>query len=123
MANKVAKERLYLTADGSRVVKGDDPAAASLLVAEGGELTDAQVEQYKLDPFLADAPEPYDAVADHEARHNAADAPVETTDEDEKGLAPRLNKAKAPRSNKSLQPASNADEGAADGSEAESEGE
>lgn len=100
MANKVSKERLYLTSDGSRVVKADDPEAASLLVAAGGELTEDQVKQYKLDQYLADAPAPYDAVADHAARHTPADAPIEQP-EDEKGLAAKANKAKAPQANKS----------------------
>ena len=100
MANKVSRERLYLTSDGQRVVKAGDPEAASLLVAAGGELTEAQVRQYKLTQYLDDAPEPYDAIADHTARHTAADAPVEQP-EDEKGLAPKANKAKTPSANKS----------------------
>lgn len=63
----VATERLFLTAD-DRVVKEGDEAAVSLLVGEGGTLDDETAKKYKLKGG-GDAPEVYDAVADHEAKH------------------------------------------------------
>jgi len=62
----VSKERLYLDADG-KVVKEGDEKAATLLVAEGGELDDVTAKRYKLSG--GEKAEAYDAVADHEARH------------------------------------------------------
>ena len=43
-----AKERLFLTADRERVVAGDDPAAAFLLVPAGGEIPDEVANKYGL---------------------------------------------------------------------------
>lgn len=40
--------RLYLNADGTKVVEHDDPEAAILLVGEGGELSDADAAKYGL---------------------------------------------------------------------------
>jgi hypothetical protein len=43
-----SEKRLYLTADRERVVEEGDENAAYLLVAEGGELSDEEVNRYKL---------------------------------------------------------------------------
>src|ERR1051325_346078 len=43
-----ASERLYLTADRSRVVKDGDPDAAFLLVCAGGQLPIAEARKYGL---------------------------------------------------------------------------
>lgn len=40
--------RIWLTADKSKVVEDGDPAAAFLLVGEGGQLSDEEAEQYGL---------------------------------------------------------------------------
>ena len=98
MANQVSRERLYLTKDGTRVVKEGDPDAASLFVAAGLEVAEADVKKYGLQKYVTDAGAPYDAVADHEARHTPADAPV--AEDELKGLAPQPNKAKATAENK-----------------------
>lgn len=42
-----SEKRLYLTADG-KVVQEGDPAAATLLVGEGGQLSDEDAERYGL---------------------------------------------------------------------------
>lgn len=47
-------ERLYLDKDGN-VVSGDDPNKVSLLVAEGGEISEAEARKYGL---IDDAGEP-----------------------------------------------------------------
>jgi hypothetical protein len=70
MADQVSTERLYLTADGTRVVTAGDPDAASLFVAEGMPVSDADIEKYDLEEYVAEAPPPYDAAADHAAKHN-----------------------------------------------------
>jgi hypothetical protein len=56
----IAKERLYLTADGKRVVKEGDPAANSLLVGKGCEVPRELAEKHglKRGRLLADAPAP-----------------------------------------------------------------
>lgn len=43
----VSDRRLYLTKDGA-VVEANDPAKLTLLVSEGGTLTEAQARQYGL---------------------------------------------------------------------------
>lgn len=68
MANKVAKEAIWLTAD-DQPVKAGDARAACLLVAAGLELSDDEIAQYKVGKLVADPAEAYDAVADHEAKH------------------------------------------------------
>lgn len=65
-----ATERLYLTADGKRVVKGDDPARHELLVVEGGTLPVARAKELGL---VGDA-------APREAPHEASPAhPISST--------------------------------------------
>ena len=44
----LSDRRLYLNADGTKVVEHDDPEAATLLVGEGGELDDAEAAKYGL---------------------------------------------------------------------------
>lgn len=66
----VSDKRLYLDADGN-VVEATDPTKATLLVAEGGKLTEDQARQYGL-----------------------------LGDEDAKGKAPTDNKAKVAPANK-----------------------
>ena len=66
---KVAKERLYLTADGTRVVREGDPDAASLFVAKGRDVSDADIEKYQLAKLVEGGPVAYDAIADHDAKH------------------------------------------------------
>ena len=44
----VANERLWLTADGGRVVSEGDPEAASLLAAKGHKVSRAQAERLGL---------------------------------------------------------------------------
>lgn len=44
----IAQERLYLTADRSRVVRENDRAARFLLVGVGGTISAADVERYGL---------------------------------------------------------------------------
>ena len=43
----ISDERLYLNAKGE-IVKADDPKATSLLVGEGGEVSEADAEKYGL---------------------------------------------------------------------------
>lgn len=43
-----AQKRLYLTADRQRAVEEGDPAASYLLVAEGGEIPDAEADRLGL---------------------------------------------------------------------------
>lgn len=43
-----ADKRLYVNADGTKVVDEDSPDAASLLIAEGGELSDEDAKKYGL---------------------------------------------------------------------------
>lgn len=44
----IAKKRIYLTADRSRVVAEDDPLSAVLLIGIGGTISDEDVERYGL---------------------------------------------------------------------------
>lgn len=64
----VSKERLFLNADKSKVVKEGDPDAAFLLVGEGGTVDKETAEEYGLKNLSA-APEPFDAKAEHELLH------------------------------------------------------
>lgn len=48
MANFISDKRLFLTADRSRVVEENDPAAAHLLVGAGGTVSQADAERYGL---------------------------------------------------------------------------
>jgi hypothetical protein len=41
-------KRLYLNADRSKIVEEDDPDAAHLLVAAGGQVSDVIAKQYNL---------------------------------------------------------------------------
>ena len=51
-----AKERLFLTADGTRLVAEGDPAGAVLYAAPGDEIPDSAVEKFGLvDGTIADA--------------------------------------------------------------------
>jgi hypothetical protein len=43
-----AKERLHLASDGKTVVKPGDPRSASLLINEGGEMSDEDAKKYGL---------------------------------------------------------------------------
>lgn len=93
--------RLYLTAD-DEVVEDGDERAATLLVGAGGEVDDATAKRYGL-KLKGAAPEPYDAVADHEAKHGGeteaeADEARRRMLAGEKATAPTENKAvtKAP---------------------------
>ena len=43
-----AKERLHLARDGKTVVKPGDPRSASLLINEGGEMSDEEAKKYGL---------------------------------------------------------------------------
>lgn len=43
-----ATERLYLTSDGSRVVREGDPDSATLFAAVGDDISDADVKRYGL---------------------------------------------------------------------------
>lgn len=70
-------EDLYLTADRSQVVPADDPNAAFLLVAKGGQIPMEEAERYGLTGDQGD--------------QDAAEAP----EEDEKAKAATPNKAKA----------------------------
>jgi hypothetical protein len=63
-----SKHRLFLTADRSRVVRADDPEAAYLFVGAGGSVSDEDAQRYGLKD-LGDAPQVYDAKADHAAKH------------------------------------------------------
>lgn len=49
MAVRLAEERLYLTADRSRVVKRGDPAAAFLWKSVGKPISDAEATEFGLD--------------------------------------------------------------------------
>lgn len=64
----ISKKRLWLTADGARVVEEGDPAAAFLLVGEGGTVSDEDAKRYNL-TALEPAPAPWDAKAEHERLH------------------------------------------------------
>lgn len=77
-------KRLYTTADRSRVVDEDDPEAAVLLVAEGGEISDEEAARLGLTgKRAAKAPEPavvHSIAADPEAdpESKAVSGPPET---------------------------------------------
>jgi len=62
MPNYVAKERLYLTADRSEVVKEGDPRAATLLAAEGTEIAESEVKRLRLQSHFEEA-KPFDTGA------------------------------------------------------------
>lgn len=55
MTNYVSTKRLFLTADKRRVVEESDPEAASLLVGEGGMVSEADARRYglKLEEYRA----------------------------------------------------------------------
>lgn len=81
-----SEKRLYLTADG-KVVEEGDPNAATLLVGEGGQLSDEDAEHYGL--------------VKGKAVNNANEAPAEDATEGEKAdTAPRTNKARTAPENK-----------------------
>jgi hypothetical protein len=61
----IADRRLYLDAEG-RLVEDGDPRAASLLVAPGQELPDAEAERLGVKPHAG--PEPH-AEADEDGPH------------------------------------------------------
>jgi hypothetical protein len=69
-----ADKRLYLDADGNVVDEGD-PRAATLLVGEGGQLSDEDAKKYGL-TSKAKA-EPVEEKAVNEPRPNKAKAPAE----------------------------------------------
>lgn len=53
----VTKERLYFTADRSKVVRSGDPAAAFLFAGVGKEISDADAERYGIGRKAAPKPE------------------------------------------------------------------
>jgi hypothetical protein len=55
-------KRLYLTSDGQVVEEGDE-RAATLLVGEGGQLSDADAAKYGLNGKAPDAPKSADVAA------------------------------------------------------------
>lgn len=84
-----APRRLYLTADKSRVVEESDPEAASLLAGAGAEVSQADVERYK----LRELPEPSEAEGRAE---DAEDAPASEGEARGKAVAgPPEDKAQA----------------------------
>ena len=85
MGLMIAKARLYLVADKSRLVREGDPKAAFLYATEGDEIPDSAVEQFG----LVDGDLPATKSAAPEAN---------------KGKAPAANKGKAPAANKVTPP-------------------
>ena len=77
MGLMIAKARLYLVADKSRLVREGDPKAAFLYATEGDEIPDSAVEQFGL-----------------------VDGDLPAT----KSAAPEANKGKAPAANKVTPP-------------------
>lgn len=75
MADYVAKERLFLTADKERVVKEGDPDAAYVLVGEGGVVNEADAKKYGLSGGAKAADEPEGTKAVTEAPSNKAVEP------------------------------------------------
>lgn len=49
------KQRLYLTADGKRLVPEGDPKAATLYAAPGDEISDEAAERFGVKKLEADA--------------------------------------------------------------------
>lgn len=70
-----ASERLYLTADGERVVSEGDPDAASLFAAEGDEIDDEDAKRFGLKskgkPANKEADRPEDKSAAKPAKKRA----------------------------------------------------
>lgn len=77
---------LYVTDDRSEVVSADDPRAAFLLVAKGGQITIEEAQRYGLTGEQSSQAQP-----------EAPEAP----EADEKAKAATVNKAKANPTNKS----------------------
>jgi hypothetical protein len=69
LTERISDKTLYLNADRTKVVEGDNnPEAAFLLVREGAALSQSDADQYGVK--LQEVPA-YDAVADHAAKHGA----------------------------------------------------
>jgi hypothetical protein len=99
-----SEKRLYVTADRSRVVEEDDPQAAMLLVAEGGEIQDEEAARLGLTGKKKAEPEPvvvHSIAADPEpdpkpARRSAAKDDDEDDAAEAKAVSgPPANKAQA----------------------------
>ncbi len=100
------EKRLYVTADRSRVVDEDDPAAAVLLAAEGVEIQDDEAARLGLTGKRHAAAEP-EVVYSTVAPPKEADAPSEEDDDDEKVKAKALG---GPPENKARHMASKKDD-------------
>jgi hypothetical protein len=77
-------KRLYLTADGSRVVEDGDPEAATLLCPAGGFLSHADAARYGLLP---------DAAAAEAAAEREPDTEADEESKQEKKAPAAANKA------------------------------
>jgi hypothetical protein len=76
MPNKyVTKERLWLNADKSRVVKDGDPEAAFLLASPGKEVPAEDVERYGLAPKASKGKGAKDGAPDAQAEGKAVAEP------------------------------------------------
>lgn len=80
----ISDRRYYLAADGETVVGEGDPRAATLLVGEGGQLSDEDAARYGLT----------------RVRATAAEELVEEPAEEPKGKLARANKARKPAEDK-----------------------